>query len=876
MAARRGGEERRGPVSRALGSLWLLFLASSPALLAPAAIGQDETQEAPPPAPQPEIVRSIRIEGLSFYRESTILDAVEQKVGQPLDFEAMRRSMTRLYDSYRVVVQWGVRKVDDGIEVVMQATESPVDFEPRFVGNAEVSTKKLLEWIGLPEEPVVYLAQSERLRQRIVEAYKRHGFHFAEVVLVTHEDPPDVIFDIREGPEVRCTRVIVNGNDAIPDTGWGFWRGGLRELAKMETKGRGPFSWWGKIFDEEVLQADLVALKNVYRDRGWLDVEADVDLVFNDARDEVVVHLTIDEGPLYHVASLAVRACVAPPPDEKPEDVDVEALDPEELVFPEKDLLAECKMGPGKPFEQERLESDRKALQDYYGERGYIDADLFERERDASGRPVAPEGWMWLTPAQVVDYERKEVHLTYRVHQGRPRTIREVYIRGNEHTRDKVVRREISALPGKTANLREIKRSLGRIYGLGYFSDQMDPEHRDPVFILHETDDPDQLDVEYLVSEGRVVDFQISGGVTSDNGLIGILSLGMRNFDASSPPDSLWSTFGDIYRKEAFHGNGELLMIDVSPGTEINSARIRYSYPDLFGTQFNRWTADVDARLQDRSYESHDENRQRAEVELGHIFNFDHKLELGLVWQDVRLSDLSTDDVLPDTLINSEGTSEFHGLSAGYTYYNLDNRLSPADGYYFRAQNTVYGGVLGGDEDFSKAELTFDFYDRFGSEELGTVGPGMYLGFATGVAAPYGDTDFVNYAERFFMGGSLTMRGFDFRGVGPFIDENGKFSEFAIGGETYLRGTAEFRFPLYTVPLPGTTRRREMFRGILFLDWGVLGPDAFQLAIDDTRVSTGFAFGLAYPIPLTFNFGWPLRDGPGDQLEVFSFRLQFH
>src|SRR6185503_17426869 len=104
---------------------------------------------------------------------------------------------------YRLIVQWGLRKVEGGIEIVLDATESPVDFEPRFVGNAEVSKKKLLEWIGLPEEPVVYLAQSERLRQRIVEAYKRHGFHFVEVNLVTHEDPPDVIFEIREGPEVR-------------------------------------------------------------------------------------------------------------------------------------------------------------------------------------------------------------------------------------------------------------------------------------------------------------------------------------------------------------------------------------------------------------------------------------------------------------------------------------------------------------------------------------------------------------------------------------------------------------------------------------------------------------------------------------------------
>ncbi len=856
---------RREAIARFLSAAWIALF-----LLCPAT-AQDAPQDEPPRPPPQEIVRSIRVEGLQFYEESTILEALEQKVGEPLDHEAMRRSMTSVHDAYRIVLRWGYRQVPDGIELVLEATEPAVDFEPRFVGNESVSTKKLLEWIGLPDEPVVYNTQAERIRQRLVEAYLRHGYHFAEVDLVTREDPPDVIFEIREGPKVRCTKVLVNGNEAIPDTGWGFWRGGLRALAEMQTKGRGPLSWWGKIFDEEVLQADLVALKNVYRDRGWLDVEADFHLSFNDERDRVVVHLTIDEGPLYRVGSLQVRAFSAGGDDEEV----VVDLPPEDLVFPEADLLARCKLAPGVPYEKGRLELDKRELQEFYGENGYIDAGFFEQRRGEDGSMIEPEGWRWLDPAVVVDYERNEVHVTYRLRQGRPRFVREVMVRGNTYTRDRVLRREVSVLEGEKANLREILRSLGRIQGTGYFSDQMDPEHRDAVVRLHETDDPDYLDVEYLVTEGRVVDFQISGGVTSDAGLVGLLSLGMRNFEASNTPDSLWSTFGEIYRKEAFHGNGELLLIDISPGTQINSARIHYRYPDLFGSHFDRWSADVEARRYERGYSSHDEDRTRLELELARVFNFDHVFDIGPVWQSVTLEDLSTDEVLPDTLINSEGESEFHGIKVGYRYYGLDNRMSPSDGVFFQAANTVYGGALGGDEDIVKTELTLDWYDRLGDEGEGAIGPGIYIGLAGGVAAPYDETDFVNYAERFFLGGSITMRGFDFRGVGPFVDENGKVSEVAIGGETYVRGTTEYRFPVYTVPMPGTTQRRERFRGSFFLDWGILGPEDFALDVDELRVSAGFAFGLAYPIPLTFNFGWPIRKGDGDELEVFSFRLMF-
>ena len=119
------------------------------------------------------------------------------------------------------------------------------------------------------------------------------------------------------------------------------------------------------------------------------------------------------------------------------------------------------------------------------------------------------------------------------------------------------------------------------------------------------------------------------------------------------------------------------------------------------------------------------------------------------------------------------------------------------------------------------------------------------------------------------------MRGFAFRGVGPYQETPRGLSDYPIGGETYVRGTFEYRFPLYTVAMPGTTRRREMFRATVFVDAGILDPKSFELDPDELRGSAGVGFGLAYPIPLTFNFGWPWREGDGDKTEVFSFRLSF-
>ena len=74
-------------------------------------------------------------------------------------------------------------------------------------------------------------------------------------------------------------------------------------------------------------------------------------------------------------------------------------------------------------------------------------------------------------------------------------------------------------------------------------------------------------------------------------------------------------------------------------------------------------------------------------------------------------------------------------------------------------------------------------------------------------------------------------------------------------------------------PVPGTARRRELFRGSLFVDAGVLDPEAYQVDFDETRVSAGFALGMIEPFPVTFSFGWPLASEPEDERQTFAFSL---
>ena len=138
----------------------------------------------------------------------------------------------------------------------------------------------------------------------------------------------------------------------------------------------------------------------------------------------------------------------------------------------------------------------------------------------------------------------------------------------------------------------------------------------------------------------------------------------------------------------------------------------------------------------------------------------------------------------------------------------------------------------------------------------------------------FGDTDEIPYTERFFTGGSNNLRGFALRGAGARgSDVLGFPTRFAAGGESYISGTLEWLYPLYSVIQPGTYRPIETLRGVLFLDWGVLGEEAFQIDLEDTRASVGFGIGLAHPLPIQLNFGFPIRRFEGDERQTFSFSI---
>ncbi|MBK7643390.1 MAG: BamA/TamA family outer membrane protein [Planctomycetes bacterium] len=851
------------------------------ALFAGGVRAQDAAKPAPqgPPAPpsaQPgdrPIVRAIIVQGARRYTQEQLVRALGQEVGQPFDRERIDRGIDTLLKAFKVRADVEGREVPDGVELRMNVVELPVDLEPRFAGNRDIDVETLRRWAHLDEKSELYLNQAERVRQRLLEGYQQEGYYYAEVDIQKRgEDPasgetPDVIFEIREGPQVRVKEIVITGNHSLPETGSLWWKDGIVHLAKTELDGPWIFNVRGSKYVEETLQADLLAMREVYRDLGWLDAVVEKDfLEFNDDRTGVVIHIKVDEGEPYTVSKLSIRG-VKRKAKPNARDVDDAIEEDEPLYFDQEQLLALCKLTAGMRYQRARQRTDAAELRKFYGRRGYLSHYSLDRFDQFSV----------LEPELVFDRTGHKVEVCYKLQQGRQRYIREVLFSGSEFTRDRVLRREVDVLPGHVADAEEINRSLSRIYGTNYFSDEGHPyDHREPNYRFLPTADPKWLDLMYEVEEGRVVDFNINGGIDSNNGLVGRLSLQMRNFDAQNPPSSFWSTFSEIYDKQAFHGAGQTLQLDLAPGTLYNQARIRFVEPDLFGTQFDRYGLDVSLSTTRRLWRFYTENRAGATVRLSRDFGRNLTLYGGVTTQglditgvDLPLGGIHPPDepALPPALAEEVGQSALNGLTFDLRYLDLDNRINPYEGLSVNWRNAWFGGPLGGNWDFLRSQLDLDAFFVLGHREEEQAQPHWHASVGLGIADPLGSTSAVPYTERFYLGGLTTLRGFANRGVGP--NTRGE----PDGGETMLDATLEYQIPISTQTEPGSYRERETFRFLLFADAGVLDPDAYHLDFSELRSSVGFGLGMAYPLPINLYFGFPTRRGDGDRRQTFGFNI---
>jgi outer membrane protein assembly factor BamA len=435
------------------------------------------------------------------------------------------------------------------------------------------------------------------------------------------------------------------------------------------------------------------------------------------------------------------------------------------------------------------------------------------------------------------------VRVLYQV-EDRPQSyVGEVIIVGNTVTRDNVIRRMLQGLqPGQLLHypeLREAERNLAR---LNIF--EMKPEMgiRPTVQAL---DSPGPFkDILVKVQETRTGSLMLGAGINSNNGLVGSIVLNERNFDLFRFPTSL----ADFWEGRAFRGAGQELRIEAVPGTLVQRYSVSIREPFLFDRPYSLLASGY---YRDRIFEEYTENRWGGRFNLGHQFTREWGGGVGLRIENVNVSNIAFG--APPDYTDAYGQNFILAPSISAAWDTRDSWLRPTEGgkvefTYEQAFGTNTFPIF--NVEATRYFTTYQRPDGSGKHVLAVHAQASWAGSNTPVY------------ERFFGGGYMSIRGFEFRGVGPNV--NG----FMVGGEFQLLGNIEYQIPL---------KANDNIYFVAFLDTGTVESSA---SIRDYRVSAGFGLRLTVPmmgpVPIALDFGFPIVRGPNDRTQIFSFGLSFY
>jgi outer membrane protein insertion porin family len=730
-------------------------------------------------------VRS-RSEGRSV-SESTVMAFVGPQVGEEYDPQQVNQDIRRLQATGRYAyVGAELESRPNGLVLVYVVEERPRLRSISIQGASHFSNVKIRDWLELNlsdrVDQQLVMSKLDAVREKYVKDF------FTEVSFDVSLTPPDsdnftrLTIQVDEGERRKVTRIRFKGNTAYSRTQL------KRAMGQKQTGLLSIFTGRGKL-DENQLRQDMSTLEELYRQKGYLDVNVGPPQV-DDEGGGIEITIPIQKFERYTVNSIRVEG---------------------NTLYPDSLLGAQVRLQVGGAAESDKIRDGSRRIRDFYNERGFSQTRVDEQ--------------VLLSP------DKNRVDIVYTVREGQVATVRNVIIRGNTRTKDYVLRRELLVLPGDTLNEVRARKSAARLRNLGFMDNAG--------YTLLPTDDPDVYDIEFDVTEGRSGQFLAGVGFSSEESLVGFFEVSQGNFDLTDPP--------------LFVGGGEKLQARVQLGTERNDIDVSYARPWFLD---RRMTLRLAGFQNERQFLSDDYDQRNTGFNLGLRKGFGSKWRGGFTYTLEEIKVFDVDESAPEIIKIEEGDTFSSKLELSFTRDSRNQVWIPTRGGRVVLNAGFTGGPLGGEVDiYEVGARSSYFYPTIFDHTLNIQTWLRSVEF-------YGDSDRVPIFDRLFLGGSRSIRGFDFREVSP-VDEEGNF----VGGQTSLFASVE-----YTIPLS------EMFRYAMFYDWGVVNEEAFEPSTDNANSSYGVGLRIDMPgFPLRLDYSWQVESSEANEDDggLFSFLIGY-
>lgn len=467
-------------------------------------------------------------------------------------------------------------------------------------------------------------------------------------------------------------------------------------------------------------------------------------------------------------------------------------------------------------------ESIRSLLTTFEGE--IYNANAIEESIQAITFELGKLGYAFVNIRPKVDRDPENliIGVTYQIKKSPRVYVERINITGNVRTLDHVIRREFKLAEGDAFNTALLRRSRSRIRALNFF---------EKVEVTQEEgSSADKTVINVDVQEKSTGELSIGAGFSTTDSLSGDLTIRERNL----------------------LGRGQDLRFKISLGTDNQNIDLGFTEPYFLGKELRTGFDIFNVRrdLQDES--GHDLDRLGFRLRAG--FPIKEHISANVNYSLVNEQIDNVGAAASTVIRKSEG--EFLTSSVGYSlsFNYLDDNILPTEGNRYRFGQNFSG--LGGD--VYSVSSTAEYIHFFPVYEDDVV---LSLGADAGYIFGLGED--VILAQRFNIGGR-TFRGFAKSGIGP----RDRVTSDALGGNAYIVGKAEVRFPMGFPEEFGLLGRTFVHAGTLA---GIDDSDPNIVDEASIRASVGFGVNWTSPFgPLQVNVSYPFLKEDFDDDEVFQ------
>ncbi len=726
-----------------------------------------------------------------------LLSQIQTKEGLPFSQDEFDIDLKVLAKDYAQVEP--SLSIEDGeLAITINLWPKPLIHSIKWKGNEDMKTSKLRKELDVDTRSV-YDPETFLSHFRDVQNYYiKKGYFEAdlsfEVAPLDDSDDIDIIITVKEGRSGKIQKISFQGITSQDE----------KELLELiHTQKYDIFTSWytGKgVFNQDAVDHDTLIIVNYLQNEGHADATVDINLGEVKDKHHVEVTITIEKGERYFFDALSFSGNSA---------------------FTNETILSLFVMPSKSPHSPEKIRETAHAITTAYGKRGYIDATV--------------------TPMPRLHEHSPTYSVHFSIEEGAQYRVGLIKVFGNMTTHAKVILHESLLVPGDTFNIEKLRKTEERLYNVGYFSNvTVYPISSHESSILG----PYFRDVHIEVEETSTGSLGFSLGFSSSESLFGGIDIVERNFNIAGFP----RLFTDGY--QSLRGGGEYAHLRMDVGTKQRSYLASWTKPYFLDSQ---WTVGFDLSQSNNRAYSDDYDVNSIKFGINGLYTINQFLRCGCHYR-LHDSDITVkaDDPTELLIDQAENSGLVSAIGLSFNYDNTDSPHKPREG--FRSSLSGEYAGIGGDFFFWNFSYLNSYYYPLTDNGI------MKYRFDFNFIVPTGSTtaETLPIAERLFLGGEDSIRGYRYYSLGP----------------KYANGDARGGISSTVVSLEYLHTLSKKFDAFLFLDAGHVSLKEFDIGRFRTSVGAGLLIEVfPHAPPLAIGWGFPIKAESRSEIRRFFISL---